>query len=81
MPGQADFSGGAHDVAGGVDAAERAELRVVETLRAERDAIDPGPGVLAEACVLDSARVRLKRHFDVARHRQQRCRAVKHAPD
>ena len=57
------------------------EHRVVEALRAERDAVDAGPGVLGKARVLDGARIRLQRHLDVARHRQQRPRMFQDAPD
>ena len=51
-----------------VQAPEGAEVVVVERLDAERDAVDPGGAVAAEALRLDARGIGLERHLGIRRH-------------
>ena len=59
------------DLAMSVDAAERREVSVIETLRPQRHAVDPGVAIPGERTVLDRAGVRLQRHLEIGNDRQQ----------
>ncbi len=69
------------DLAARVDPAQRREAAVVETLRAERDPVDPGVPVRGECPVLDRAGICLERDLRVARNRQQIAEPRKHRLD
>ena len=52
-----------------MDAAQRRELSPIETLRAERDAIDAGSVIFRESAALHGGGVRLQRDLGVGRAR------------
>jgi hypothetical protein len=53
----------------------------VESLCAERDAIDAGIAITAEPAVLDGARICFERHLDVRCERHERASGFEKAPD
>ncbi len=79
--GAAQFGHGALDVARHVDAPQGGEPGIVETLRAERHAIDSLGRVLGEATVLDRAGVRLERDLRVGGERQHAACVRQHLAD
>ena len=64
-----------------VEAAERPQGRVVQRLYAERDAVDAGRAVAAEAAGLDTRRVRLQGDLGVGRHAPVARHGLKQAGD
>ena len=55
-----------------VDAADAFQCGVVKTLHAETDAVYPGVAITREGTMLDGARIRLQRDFDVVGQAQPR---------
>ena len=70
-PRSAEFCDRGLDLAMRVDAAERREVKVIETLRPQRHAVDPGVAILGERAVLDRAGVRFQRNLETGSDRQQ----------
>src|ERR1044071_10440683 len=53
----------------------------IESLRAERDAVDSGIAIAAEPAVLDGARIGFERHLDVRRELHERASGCEKTPD
>ena len=76
----ADFIDRSRDVAAAVNAAERTQMIGIESLRAERDAIDSGSAIAAEPAMLDGARI-FRASPDVRCELHQRASSCEEAPD
>ena len=76
MPAASELVDCGGDLSGAVDASQRLERRWIEGLRAERYAVDAGPGIAREPAVLDRAGVRLHCYFDVRGEGQARLESL-----